>query len=426
MANRISRGEATRLAVEMKRQGQAPGVSLEQLVQNIMLPAGPGQAANPQPEGIGGVFNAATPTQVAQLAGPPAKVVTPASPAPVEEGVEIKAPPPPQRYENPYLLLARQQQQKLEAMAAPGENATVDQVAAYNLLKAKAARAQAEADVTQAAQIRPEEEQIFAGRESRAGERLAELQKERKSSKWKALAEAGFKMAQSNSPYFMQALASGMEAGVKGYDARKAKMDEEQSLLKDQSENVKLARIKAIDAARAQALDAYRGGDRAALQDLQMLEASRKDVISGKTSEATVETANLAPQVARAEITQKQASAARDEAAADLARRTDPNLRSSGGGGGPGVGGMGAKGATGTLNGLIRQEGVYQRTINDPLTPKAQKDEARAALKKVRMEIAWVKASMGLPGGQAAAPTGGGAPQATMQYVPGKGLQPVR
>jgi hypothetical protein len=419
-----------RLAVEMKRQGQAPGVSLEQLVQNIMLPAGPGQTANPQPEGVGGVFNAATPTQVAQLLGPatapPPVVVTPGSRAPEKEGVEIKAPPPPQQYENPYLLLARQQRQKLEAMAAPGENATVDQVAAYNLLKAKAARAQAEADVTQAAQIRPEEEQIFAGRESRAGERLAELQKERKSSKWKALAEAGFKMAQSNSPYFMQALASGMEAGVKGYDARKAKMDEEQSLLKDQSENVKLARIKAIDAARAQALDAYRGGDRAALQDLQMLEAARADTISGKTAESRVEAANLVPKVTLASIAKDEAAAEAYRAAADKDRRTDPNLRSSGGGGGGGGGGMGAKGATGTLNGLIRQEGVYQRTINDPLTPKAQKDEARAALKKVRMEIAWVKASMGLPGGQAAAPTGGGAPQATMQYVPGKGLQPVR
>ena len=87
---------------------------------------------------------------------------------------------------------------------------------------------------------------------------------------------------------------------------------------------------------------------------------------------------------------------------------------------------MGTKGATATLTALTRQEGVYQRTINDPLASAADKADARAKRDEVRRQIAWVKASMGLSGGLPAAPAGGGTPQATMQYVPGKGLQPAR
>lgn len=426
MADQLSYEEAMREALKIKRSGQAPGVSLQQLIKNIMLPAGPGQTTQPQPEGLGGVFAPVPVGAVQAMAGPPAKVVTPASPAPVEEGVEIKAPPPTQRYENPYLLRARKMAEQLATMPQPSAAATIDEQAAYDLARRKAERAQAEADITEAAKIRPEEEEIFAGREARVGERLAELQKERKSSKWKALAEAGFKMAQSNSPYFMQALATGMEAGVNGYDARKAKAKEEQSLLKEQTENVKLARIRAIDAARAQALDAYRAGDEAALKDVQSQTVARENVISGKTAGSRVEVANLAPQVTLAEIAQKEASAARDEAAAGLANRTDPNPPRSGGVVGGGTVGINSKNASPVLGNLIKQETTYAKIAADRFAPADQRAAAAAQLKKIRLNIAWLKASLGFSGGMPAAPAGGGAPAATMQYVPGKGLQPVR
>lgn len=433
MANRLSYDEATRLAKDIIRRRQNNGVPLAQLIKNIMLPADTGQNVRPEvagrspfPQGAGGLGGVFEPVAVGavQMVEQPAKVVTPASPAPLEPGVEIKAPSPKQ-YENPYLLRARKMAEQLAAMAPPGENTSIDQQAAYDLAKRKAERAQAEADVTEGAKIRPEEEEIFAGREARVGEKLAELEKERKSSKWKALAEAGFKMAQSNSPYFMQALASGMEAGVNGYDARKAKAKEEQSLLKEQTENVKLARIRAIDTARAVALDAYRAGDKAALEDLQSLTVARENAISGKTAGSRVEAANLAPEVARAEITQKVASAERDTAAADLARRTDPNIRSSGGYG-PGATGLGTKGAAATLNALIRQESAYSKIAADRFAPADQRAAAAAELKKVRQQITWVKAAMTIGGDNATVPTGGGAPQANMLYVPGKGVVPAK
>lgn len=419
----IDYNEAKRLALDIIRRRQNNGVPLQQLIKNIMLPPGPGQRVTPEPA-LGGVFQA-VPAAAMQVAEQPTKVVTPAAPAPLQPGVEIKAPAAPQQYESPYLLRARQMKQQLEGMAPPGENAGVDQQAAYDLARRKADRAQAEADIAEGAKIRPEEEEIFAGREARVGEKLAELEKSRKSSKWKALAEAGFKMAQSNSPYFMQALASGMEAGLKGYDARKADMDEKQSLLKEQTENVKLARIRAIDAARATALDAYRAGDEAALKDIQSLTAAREGVISGRTAESRVKTANLAPQVTQAQINQSEASAARDLAAADLARRTDPNLRSAGGYG-AGTTGMGQKGATATLGALIRQEAALAKIAADRFADRGQRAAANAELKNIRMQIAWVKASMGLGGGQPAAPAGGGALTPNAVYVPGKGLQPPR
>lgn len=422
MVDQISYKTARELAVEMKRQGQAPGVSLEQLIRNIMLPAGPGQRS--VPEGLGGIFQPVTANAV-QMAEQPTKVVTPAAPAPLQPGVEIKAPAAPQQYESPYTVRARRASEQLAAMAPPAENATIDQRGAYEQAKRKAAIAQEEADAVADAKIRPEEEEILAGREARVGEKLAAIEKDRKSSKWKALAEAGFKMAQSNSPYFMQALASGMEAGLKGYDARKADMDEKQSLLKEQSENVKLARIRAIDAAQAQMLDAYRNGDKSALARTQMLATMREDIISGDTAGARKEAALLAPVALQADITQKEASSERDRAAADLARRTDPNIRSTGGSG-PGATGMGTKGATATLTALTRQEGVYQRTINDPLASAADKADARAKRDEVRRQIAWVKASMGLSGGLPAAPAGGGALKPDAVYDPKTGYRPVR
>ena len=433
MANRLSYDEATRLAKDIIRRRQNNGVPLAQLIKNIMLPADPGQNVRPEvagrspfPQGAGGLGGVFEPVAVgaAQMVEQPAKVVTPASPAPLEPGVEIKAPSPKQ-YENPYLLRARQMKQQLEAMAPPGENAGIDQQAAYDLARRKADRAQAEADITEGAKIRPEEEEIFAGREAHVGEKLADLEKERKSSKWKALAEAGFKMAQSNSPYFMQALASGMEAGVKGYDARKANMDERDSLLKEQTENVKLGRIRAIDTARAVALDAYRAGDKAALEDYQSLTVARENAVSGKTAGSRVEAANLAPEVARAAISKDEASAEAYLASADKDRRTNPNLRSSGSYG-PGATGLGTKGAAATLNALIRQESAYSKIAADRFAPADQRASAAAELKKVRQQITWVKAAMTIGGDNATVPTGGGAPQANMLYVPGKGVVPAK
>jgi hypothetical protein len=430
MANGFTYDEAMRLAKDIIRRRQNNGVPLQQLVKNIMLPPDPGQTVRPEavgrapfPQGAGGIGGVFQPVMAAPE---PVKVVTPAAPAPVQEGVEIKAPPTPQRYENPYFLLARQQQQRLEAMAAPGENATPDQIAQYDLLKAKAARAQAEAEATEAAKIRPEEEKIFSAREARTGEKLAELEKDRKSSKWKALAEAGFKMAQSNSPYFMQALASGMEAGVKGYDERKANMDERKSLLQEQKENVDLGRLRAIDAARAQALDLYRSGNKAAGEELQALNLARENVVSGKTAGARIETANLAPKVAQAEIAQKEASATRDLSAAGLADRTDPNLRSTGGYGAPGTVGINPKNASPVLSNLIKQESTYAKIAADRFAPKDQRDAAAKELKKVRMDIAWLKASLGFSGGASAAPTGGGALTPDAVYDPKTGYRPLK
>jgi hypothetical protein len=416
----IDFNEAKRLALQIKASGQAPGVPLQQLIKNIMLPPGPGQQVEPAPA-LGGVFKP-VPVGAMQAMEQPVKVVTPAAPAPLQPGVEIKAPAAPQQYESPYTVRARRASEQLAAMAPPAENASIDQRGAYEQARRKAAIAQEEADAVADAKIRPEEEEIFAGREAKVGEKLAALEKDRKSSKWKALAEAGFKMAQSNSPYFMQALASGMEAGLKGYNARKTDMDEKQSLLKEQTENVKLARIRAIDAAQAQMLDAYRNGDKSALARTQMLATMREDIISGDTAASRVRTAELAPVALQADITQKEASADRDRAAADLARRTDPNIRSTGGGE-PTLGG---KGAPSVLSSLARQETAQAKIAADRFADPAQRAIAAAELKNIRRQIAWLKATMGLGGAAPTSPSGGFAPKATMQYVPGKGVVPAK
>jgi hypothetical protein len=355
-------------------------------------------------------------TAISAAMTPPAKMVTPASPAPVKEGVEIKAPPPPapppialppQGYETPYALQSRLAAQALAAAQAPGQDASIAQRGEYNLLRAKAEDAKNVADIAEAAKVRPEEERIFAGRENRAAERLAELEKERKSSKWKALAEAGFKMAQSNSPYFMQALASGMEAGVKGYDARKAKADEEESLLKDQKENVALARIRAIDTARAMAVDAYRAGDKTALARIQAADAAKESVLSGDTAEARRENALLAPQVTQAAISKEQAAAEAYLAAADKDRRTDPNLRSTGSNA---QWSPFPRNSSSTLAALVNEKKPYQAMLRDPLVSTLDKAAARAKIAEIDGKIAQTESLMGLgnPAPAAPAPSGGG------------------
>jgi hypothetical protein len=397
MANQLSYEEATALALDIIRRGQNKGVPLAQLIKNIMRPADADQNVRPEaagrspfPQGVGSLGGVFEPV--------PAKVVTPASPAPVQEGVEIKAPTPPpsQQYETPYALQSRLAAQAFAAAQAPGENASIAQRGDYNLLRAKAEDAKNVADIAEAAKVRPEEERIFAGRENRAAERLAELQKERKSSKWKALAEAGFKMAQSNSPYFMQALASGMEAGVKGYDARKAKADEEESLLKDQKENVSLARIRAIDAARAMAVDAYRAGDKTALAKIQAADAAKESVLSGDTAESRKENALLAPKVTLASIAKEEAAAEAYLAAADKDRRTDPNLRNPGGGNGQWS--PFPKNSSSTLAALVNEKKPYLAMLVDPLVSDLDKAAARAKIADIDKSIEQTKSLMSLNG----------------------------
>jgi hypothetical protein len=116
-----------------------------------------------------------------------------------------------------------------------------------------------QARAAQAGGVSPEMEALYAAREARLGKEEERIGKDEKRAAWDALAQMGFKMAQTTSPYFATALAEGMQAGTTGYNAAKIEAAERKAKVLDGKENVALARLeerqKRIDANEA----AFRG-----------------------------------------------------------------------------------------------------------------------------------------------------------------------
>lgn len=187
---------------------------------------------------------------LAELAGmaPPAQVVTPAQPAPVQPGAEVRAPTETVGGEE----VAKEEAPDEEPIKTPPP-----------LPNTPLGRAQQEAirqdiEARAARYVDSKEALLFAGQTKRYDEELAGLEQDRKRAGWEALAMAGFKMAQSQSPYFMSALASGMEAGLTGYNANKMARAERKARLQAAGEQVVLNQIAAERAAEQRERDRQR------------------------------------------------------------------------------------------------------------------------------------------------------------------------
>lgn len=180
-------------------------------------------------------------------------------------------------------------------------------------------------DILSAARMNPEEQAIIAERRARNQKELEQLDADKKRAGWEALARAGFKMAQSNSPYFMQALASGMEAGVEGLNESKLKREEKRSRLQAAEEDARLAEIRGKQSAQDRALSIYNAALAAGKSEAEAERLARKDAEELATLPQRMKLADL-------EVTGKEADIAYTKA------RTVDALRppSSGGGGGGG------------------------------------------------------------------------------------------
>ena len=200
-------------------------------------------ARGPGLTGLAGMGGA--PVNLAQIAGlapqPEETVVSPAQPAPVAEGAPVAAPalPPASPVGPGYRNDGAVQKAVNTADAIIGD-------AAFRA-------AQMSDEAARAAVVPAEVEAILGKREKRYAEQLAEVEEDKKKAGWEALAMAGFRMAQSQSPYFMSALATGMEAGLNGFNASKAARAEKKARLQTAEEDVVLAREAAKQKARADA-----------------------------------------------------------------------------------------------------------------------------------------------------------------------------
>jgi hypothetical protein len=315
------------LSFYKKNRNNFPGMTASQAVDQIVrggeIPAAP--AAAP------GAIPVAPPVAAALAAAAPAPVPME---APVPEAVPEAQPAPVAEYVGPNQAALRAYQlanPEAPPSAPAAKNAPVD----YGAVADKAAAQQElealkfNANIERTATIDPEIQELLSNRSKRYDTELSNVDKDRKQATWMAVAQAGMKMAQSQSPYFMQALASGMEAGLDGYSEAKAKAAEKKARLQDAKEDLVLKAKELRDQVVREGI----GARLAAQQAAAAKTATRKDalglLLGQQTAGDVVESARLGNKLTTAQIAKVYKDMADDSRRLALAERTVA------GGGGP-------------------------------------------------------------------------------------------
>lgn len=381
-------------------------------------------------------------TNLAALAGlaPEAQVVTPAQPAPVEPGVELKMPDKLAPDDTPLDERTAQQvaRDRINAVAADteGGQAAFQQATGIQAGEPKedkdeevgiqeAARRAAmavEAAVVGAEKLTPEMQDVYAKRGARYSEQLADLDADRKRAGWEALATAGFRMAQSQSPYFMSALASGMEAGLTGFNAKKMERAERKARLQAAQEQIVLDQEAAKIAAGARERQRQLGF-------LGTQEAVMKLGREGLTNEILRQAFPYEVKAAQYKPGKAAAEVASEEAEAELRRSQADYYRS---GAGRGAGGEGVDQSTGLkltkIADLLRTAETNKARLEAKLAtplldPKVIKD-LNNKIKLANADIAQYRRLLKL-GSVSAVPkdevSGGGGSKAAFRYDPKTG-----
>ena len=254
---------------------------------------------------------------------PPVEV-SPAEPAPVQAGVPIVAPPPmappmppmATDFRNQAVLAANQTrppgtdlisgnsgQDVLLGSAGkdvvvPPAPAAPPAVAPPKLTRTPEEmqalvqnRVDAIAKARQGASIPEEMKSYFDAISQRTDAELADVGKERKQQYWMALALAGAKMAQSQSPYFATALAEGLESGLTGFNKARADASEKKARLQTRKEDLILKRYEVLKSAQRDAVAEMKAGREMTAADLEMMNSSDEQLLRAATAGATVRAA---------------------------------------------------------------------------------------------------------------------------------------
>lgn len=287
----------------------------------------------------------------------PPVTVSPGSPAPVQPGVQIDAPAPVADYRN---------QEALAQNITPAEDI---------IRRARESAAQRVQQAEAGAEVPAEIAEVLRRREARAEGDLEASEKERKQAMWLAVAMAGAKMASSQSPYFMAALAEGLDAGLQGFSKAKAEAAERKASILDRQEQAVLDRYQALEAAKERALAKMQAGERLAADEMTLINATEQELhdramrpLAKKKAEEELETAPLRRKLLEAQIDETKASAIYRRAAA------------AGGGGGGGGGGGSPDGGSGKVpyQNIVAAQGLQKsaeqlRTRANSVSDDAQK-----------------------------------------------------
>lgn len=349
----------------MENRDKFPGMNMTDAVASIVrsgtLPVADAEAAAPA---------AAPQPGLAEAATMPVATAAPAAPQ--------QAPAPAPEYQNPYdLQLAAFRAANPETPAAPQKKGPVDYaaLARKDVVDAERRVLERDAAVAKGAKIDPEVEKVLKDRDTRLEAQLADIDKDRQQAIWMAIAQAGMKMAQSQSPYFLQALASGMEAGLNGYSEDKAKAAEKKARLQDAKEEIALKKYEL----RTAAIDKAVAQGRAVRQDIATEQNLTKGALANRLGIETIDEAiagaGLENALKRAQIANTyDAISARREAS----RRAVAAARS-------GAGGTSLKGLNPVVNGAIAENDKLMERLQDPvlsaqLTP-TQKQQIQARIR---------------------------------------------
>lgn len=245
--------------------------------------------------------------------------------APVAEGeVVAEQPPAPRPYRGAYAqaLEAFNAENPVVEQQAPPKGGKVDFVAMnkQRLVEDQRADLMAKARLEEQAVVDPELQKIYDTRLERTTQQLENIDKDRNQAVWMAIAQAGMKMAQSQSPYFMQALASGLESGLNGYDEVKAKAAEKKARLEAMKEDLAIETINAKRQAAAEAVSRYDSSIQNVAARQALEKSGLQNIILGETAGEEIAGSKLANDVRRAQIAQIYSNIENDKARLALAR----------------------------------------------------------------------------------------------------------
>jgi hypothetical protein len=325
------------------------------------LPAAAVAPAETAPTAIPVAAPAAPVAAALAAAAPPP--VPMAAPAPVVEDEPTPAPAPEymNQYETALAAYNLANPETPAPVAVKGKPVDYAAKARQAVTDRQRQELEANVEIARNAKIDPETQKVIDSRLARYGTQITEADKDRKQATWMAVAQAGMKMAQSQSPYFMQALASGMEAGIEGYSEAKAKAAEKKARLQDAKEDLAMKAIELRAQAVKDAIGVRLASKQAAAADTALQKDALGVLLGEQTAADVVESARLGNLQTRANIRNIESQII--TRAADNAR-AERAARSGGTGGGVGIK---LSQLNPIVNGAISENDRLTEQLNDPI-----------------------------------------------------------
>jgi hypothetical protein len=410
---------AQALAEELIKTGQNKGLSREALVQQIVAESG----------------GAGAPGTAIGVVAPQPREVTPATPAPVQQGVPLVAPKPvaeapqraasrPSRYQ-PELdrVLAElgvAKKAMSDAVASGQKPNVMDQIRLVTMQEqADRLGALARAEGSPEAEIPEEMRAALEGRQARLARREELLAEARTRSPWEALIAGGAALAQGRrGESFGEALTRGLQTGLQEYGRARRAGEEGAESIAEARDQALMDRYNMREQATANARQR-------ALEMMGIGDTARDRAVANIRLPVQIGTEQAAADLAQFKLEKAPEEFATEQ---DVRKATADYYRNYRGRGGAGGGGASnTKGLSTLLTSLDREAVQLGRITTSITTPSKEKFAAAQRLAEVNAERQRIRAEIaqGRLGG--ATPAASRPPSERIgEYVMGVGYKPPK